>query len=192
MCIDRTGIAKIIIIPDIIQNTLSGQRYTLIVDKISKELKLLVAELDVFAIDLDLMGCLIQHNASNLLNALFEGIGTAKDCFHTRHKDLWTKRLGHILIHAQIKPLQLILLVTFSGQHNDRHLRIFADLTAYLPSVHLWHHNIQNDQSDILIGIKQVHCFLSIAGFHHFKILLHQKVTDKLAHSLLIIHNQYL
>jgi aspartyl aminopeptidase len=33
---------------------------------------------------------------------------SSQDCIHSRHKDLWTERLGNIFIYAKIKSLQFI------------------------------------------------------------------------------------
>ena len=67
-----------------------------------------------------------------------------------------------------------------------------ANLTTYLPSVHLWHHDIQNNQSNVFLFKKYIYRLFSVTGFQHIKIFFHQEIFYQFPHSALVIHNQNL
>ena len=96
-------------------------------------------------------------------------IRSAQNRFHSGNQDLWAERFGYIFIHSKLKSLKLIPFIPPRCQHDDRHLRFLANLPACLPSVHLRHHNIQNNKRNILVLIEPVHCFQTIACLDHLK-----------------------
>ena len=135
---------------------------------------------------------LIHGNAAAGLSLfLSQLICSAQDCYHSGHQNLGTEGLGNILVHSQLKSLQFVSLISAGCQHDDRYFGVHPDLPAHLPSVHLRHHHIQNDQCDIFFFIKNIQCLLTITGFQYIKIALHQEIPDQLAHSALIIYYQY-
>ena len=52
MRVDGPGITEVIIIPDVIQDLLAGQRDALVLDEVEQKFILLEAELDLLSIDL--------------------------------------------------------------------------------------------------------------------------------------------
>jgi hypothetical protein len=80
MGIDRTGIPKIVIVPDIIKDLLPGQGDPLILQKIGQQLKLLIAKLDLLAINRRLMGRFVDGDPAGLQYLIgADQVGTAQD-----------------------------------------------------------------------------------------------------------------
>ena len=114
----------------------------------------------------------VQMDSSNVQYLIFlcAFTGAAQNRLYSRYQNLRAERLGNILIHAEIKALQLILFIASRRQHDNRHFGIGPDLPAYLPAVHLRHHHIQNYQRDILMGKKDIQCLASVSCFQYLKI----------------------
>ena len=139
------------------------------------------------------MCCFVQFNTSACQHIfLFSVTGSSKDCLYSGNQNLWTEGFGNILIHSQVEAHQFIPFITFCCQHNDRNPGVCANLTTYLPSVHLWHHDIQNNQSDVFLFKKYIYRLFSVTGFQHIKIFFHQEIFYQFPHSALVIHNQNL
>src|SRR5699024_2532102 len=123
MSIDRTGISEIIIVPNIIQYLLPGEGDSLILYKISQELKLLKAQLHRFSVDLHDMRRLVDRNAARADHvASVCSQRSAQDRVHPRHKDLRAEGLGNILVYSKFESLKLIPLFRTGGEHDDRDL----------------------------------------------------------------------
>ena len=191
MGVDRSGISKIIVIPDIVQDLLPGQSDSLILQEIGQKFKFFVTQFQRLSIQSCLMSGLVDPDTSCLQYAFRICLsGTAQNCFHPCHQDFGRERFGNIFIHSQIKSQKLVPLITFCRQHNNRHLGILADLPADLPSIHLWHHHIQDDQSDFFILEKNIHRFFSVAGLQNLVAAFAQEVLDQFPHPAFIIYHQ--
>ena len=71
MCIDGTRITVIIIIPDLIKDTFSGQCNAFVFHKVTEELELFETHINDFAVNAYFMGCLasfILHSAHLFFN----------------------------------------------------------------------------------------------------------------------------
>ena len=134
---------------------------------------------------------LINVDAAHIDHILAAAVAAAQDRLHTCDQDLRTERFGNILIHAQIKALQLVALLASRRQHDDRHLRILADRLHNLPAVHLRHHHIQKNQRNVLLLEKQIHRLLAVSGFQHLIPFNRKEVLHQLPHPRLIVHDQY-
>ncbi len=192
MGIDGAGVAEVIVVPDAVKNLFPGEGDALIFHKVGQKLKLFETKLDGLAVNGDRMGSLVDDDAFVFQALIVIALaGAAKDRFHSGHQGLRGKRLGHIFIYPQVKALQLIPLIGLGGEHDDGHLGISAHLFADLPSVHFRHHNVQNDQSDILLLEEDIQSLRAVGSLHYLEIALYQKVPYQLAHSALIINYQY-
>ena len=110
---------------------------------------------------------------------------------HTGDQDLGAEGLGNVFIHAQLKALQLVLLIPSGSEHDDRYPGIAPDLPAHLPAVHLRHHHIQDHQRDIALREKNIQRLASVARLQDLIIVLLKEVPHQLAHSAFIIYDQY-
>ena len=117
--------------------------------------------------------------------------GSAQNRLHAGYQYLGTEGFGNILIHPQIEALKLILLISFGSEHDDGDLGIIPDFPAYLPAVHLRHHNVQNDQCNVILFKKNIQRLASVSCLHHIVIVFLEEVLYQLAHSAFVIHNQY-
>ena len=191
MGINRTGISKVVIIPYRIQDLFSGKCDSLILQKICQKFKFLKAQFHRLTIHSSQMCCFIYNNAA-CWNHIFRIIltCTSQNCLHSCNKDFRTEWFGDVFIYPQIKSKKLISLITSCSQHNDRNFWVLANLTANFPSIHLRHHDVQNDQCDVLLLIKDIHGFFTITGFQYLEILLCQEILYQLSHAALIIHHQ--
>ena len=139
------------------------------------------------------MGCLIYRDAA-VLNRLIicNLISSPENCFNSGNQYLWAERLGYVFIYTKFKSLKFIPFIASGCQHNDWNLGISSYLSAHLPSVHLGHHDIQNNQRNVLIVKEYIKSFAAVSCFQNCKILFFQEITHQFSHSALIIYYQYL
>ena len=149
------------------------------------------AEFYRFSVDLYGMGTLINLNTATFKDFLIIHSASSKKRINSRHKYLGTERFGNIIIHTKVKTHYLIVFISLGGKHDYRDFGFLTDLAAYLPAVHLRHHNIQNDKCHILICIETVDRFFAITRFDHLIALHFKKIADQFTHSAFIIYNKY-
>ena len=87
------------------------------------------------------------------------------------------KWLCDIIIGAVFQPQNLIHIVAFCGQHNDRHLGELPDCLADFKSVQLRQHHVQKNHI-ILRLLCHLKRFLPVIGAGNFKSILFQTETD--------------
>ncbi len=68
-------------------------------------------------------------------------------------RDQLTRRKGfrHIVICAEFKPDDPVRGIASGCQHNDRNMRVLADLGKHFSSFHAGHHDIENDEIKIFL-----------------------------------------
>ena len=59
--------------------------------------------------------------------------------------------LCHIVVGAQTQPPDLVDVVLFGGDHQDRDILVFTDLPAHIESVDPGQHQVQDHQIEILL-----------------------------------------
>ena len=77
MGINGAGIAEVIIIPDIVEDLLSGKSNTLVLYKVGQKFKLLVAQINRLSVNLYKMGRLVNADAAHLSDLADCHIGAA-------------------------------------------------------------------------------------------------------------------
>ena len=136
---------------------------------------------------------LIQHDPAQFDPVvLLVGSGSSEYGIHSCHQRARAEGFGHIFVDAKIKALELVPLIGARREHDDRHLGRLPDLSERLPSVHFGHHDIENDEDDLFIRVKQIHSFFAVRSFQHLISFPDKKIGDQLAHSRFIIDYKYL
>ena len=126
MGINGAGITEVIIIPDIVEDLLSGKSNTLVLYKVGQKFKLLVAQINRLSVNLYKMGRLVNADAAHLSDLTDRYVGTAQNGLDPGHQNFGTERLGNVFIHTKLKALKLVPLLAAGCQHDDRHLGILA------------------------------------------------------------------
>ena len=131
----------------------------------------------------------IQPDAAHFHAVGLDRLASPQDGLNPRHQDLGTEGLGNILVHSQFKTKELVPLLSLGRQHDDRNLRILADSPHRLITVHLRHHHVHDDQTDILVREEKINRFFSVSRLQHRKIFFGQEIFHQLPHSAFIIHH---
>ena len=93
MCIDRSRITEIVIVPDIIQNLFSGKCNFFVFHKVGEQLEFLVAQIHRFSVDCHLVGVLVHADSVRLQDlAGRHSVSTAQDRLDPCNKNLRAER----------------------------------------------------------------------------------------------------
>ena len=101
------------------------------------------------------------------------------------------KRLGQVVIRAQIQPVDAVIGRACRGQHQDpRAARAAGQPRAHIVAVHHWQISIEHDD---VIGRQPglVQSDRAVAGHVHGDSLVSQTRGDGLGHHLVILHDQH-
>jgi len=119
-------------------------------------------------------------------------MGSPKNRLDPGHQLPWAKRLGDVIVRAQLQANDPVGFLSLGGEHDDGkvlRLRICPKLSAYFQSVHLRQHEIQDDQIRRLPASPFQRLF-AILGHAHLVSLPLQVVRDHPDDVLLILHHQ--
>ena len=108
---------------------------------------------------------------------------------HPANQFARAKRLGDIIIRAQLQPTHAVIFIPARGQHDYRHIRCFAQQPQRLEAIHLWHHHIKNHQvrHHFTHLVQRILAVISLVHREAFQIKIH---ADEADHALLVIHYQ--
>ena len=98
------------------------------------------------------------------------------------------KRLGHIIVRTAGETHQLVGVLAAGRQHDDGHVGKLPDLHARLRARQHRHHQIENDQVEVVL-LRQFHGGVPIIGGGDFIPLVLQIERDSLHQQLLVIHH---
>ena len=79
------------------------------------------------------------------------------------------KGLCHIVVRAALQALQLVELLGPRGQHHDRQAAgalARADAAQHGKAVRARHHDVQNRQFDLRMGVQQMQRLIAVRGLH--------------------------
>ena len=174
-----------------VQNLFPRERNALILEEVAKQLKFLEAELHLFAVDRDLMGALVEADTGRfkLLVARPRG-GALQNRVDSREQYLRAEGFCNILICAERKALELILLFGARGQHEHRHIRDVPKFFQSLKTVHLRHHDIEENQRDVRFPLEYFERLSAVFRLQHLEALHPEIIADQRAHARLIVRNQ--
>ena len=78
------------------------------------------------------------------------GALTAQSRLHAREKLVKRKRLGNVVVGAQLECQDLVDLLILRGQHDDRHGAKLANLLAGFDPIEHGQHDVEHDQIRLL------------------------------------------
>ena len=96
--------------------------------------------------------------------------------------------LGHIVVRAAGKAHQLVGILAAGRQHDDGHVGKLPDLHAGLGARQHRHHQIENNQVEILL-LRQLHGGFAIVGGSDLIALVGQIERNALYQQLLVVHH---
>ena len=96
--------------------------------------------------------------------------------------------LGHIVVCPAGEAHQLVGILAAGRQHDDGHIGKLPDLHARLRAGQHRHHQIENDQVEVVL-LRQFHGGVPIIGGGDFISLVLQIERDSLHQQLLVIHH---
>ena len=107
-------------------------------------------QLNQFPIDPDLMFAKVDHQAivNDNLSAflILTEAASSQYCPNAAGQLAGTEGFGDVIIGAQFKPFDLVLFLSFGGQHDHRYIPNFPDHLQNCKSIDIRHHDIQQDQ----------------------------------------------
>ena len=170
--------------PDKAQQLLAAVNLARIAHQKLQKVKFFRGQIDLAGSDKDPAAVRIQRQIARLddflclLRLLSRFLGVAaQDRLDARLYFQNVKWLRDIIIGAVFQPQNLIHIVAFCGQHNDRHLRELPDCLADFKSVQLRQHHVQKNHI-ILRLLRHLKRFLPVIGAGNFKSILFQTETD--------------
>ena len=107
------------------------------------------------------------------------------------HQLAHAERLGHVVVRPDLQTDDLVDLVCFGRQHQDRHVHLLAQHAAHLDPVHAGEHQVQ-DQQIGLLAAGGSNAFLAVADRDHFVPLACQIVSEGFLKSRLVLDHQHL
>ena len=128
----------------------------------------------------------LDHFALCLLCSLF--LGTAHDCFDTCFDFQNVKWLGDIVICSILQTKDLIHIITFCSQHDNRNTGSFTQLLADFKAVKLRKHHIKK-YNIILFFSCHTQSFFAVICTVNFHAVLFQTEADSFYDQFLIIYN---
>ena len=144
-------IAHVIIFPNRFQQRLAAVYLAAMGDEQLKQVKFLsrqahrlAAEHHRAALAVDLQ---VMHTDDALFLLQFAlRLAAAEDGLDARLDFQNIKGLGHVIVRAVFKAENLIHILALGGQHDDRHIALFANALTDLNAVHARQHHIQQNQ----------------------------------------------
>ena len=117
--------------------------------------------------------------------------GAAQDGQRPRHQLTGTERLGHVIIRAQVKAANDVILVVAHGQHDDGRRGLGADTLANRETVHFGQVDIQDDQVRLLC-LPAAQRGLPVEGAKNLEAGAAQGKSDEVSKHAVIINDKRL
>lgn len=164
--------------------------------KKSQQIKFLGRKVLLHSIDPHSAGCRVNLKPTDLDDLIGlsrtsdQPLITGKMGLYPCHKFTGAERLRHIIISSEPQSPDLINIIFFSGNHNDRCIFLVPHLTAYLKSVYARQHQIQ-DQQIVIISKSHIKSALSIVCHLYCKSGKFQIIFFQVSNRLFILYYQY-
>ena len=99
-------------------------------------------------------------------------------------------RFGQIVVGAQREPLDDISLVCTRGEHDDRRIGHLAQALAGRPTVHLVHHDVQDDRVWAML-VSFAYAFLAVFCRDHAKAFAFQTQLHERPQACIVVDKEY-
>src|SRR6266849_2147542 len=116
-------------------------------------------------------------------------LGTAQYSAHTGQEFFHPKRLGQIVVRAQIERRDLVAFSIQRGQHDDGNGGMLTHAPADLKSIHAWHHDVQYQQMGVF-PFPQRQGFQAVACLKHLEAARSQIAAHEVTQRRFIFSQQ--
>src|SRR5699024_8274121 len=170
-----------------------GKNLPLIFHKEEKDIILYRGELHVFSVHSHFLQIIIDPQASHLVDLLLRSLGsTAELCvsaklgLHPCNKLQRIEGLRHIVVSPHVEPQDLIRILRFRRQDDDRDTVLLPDLKGGSDSVQFRHHDVQDQKVHILL-LENAERLYAVVGFQDMISLLGQIDLDRVYYFFIVI-----
>ena len=112
------------------------------------------------------MGSFVDADAAGFQYVVFSGFAAAaQDGFDAGDEDFRGEWFGDVFVYAEVKAEEFVAFFAFGGEHDDRNFGVLADFAADLPAVHFGHHDVEDDEGDVFLGVEGVYGLFAVTGF---------------------------
>src|SRR5579859_81974 len=113
----------------------------------------------------------------------------AQDGAHAGEQLVYPERLGEIIVGAEIERGNLVAFGVQRGEHDDRGGGLLAHAAADLKTVHLGHHDVQ-DQEVRQLTLPKSNRLKAIAGFQYLEAACAQIAAHEVAERHLVVGDE--
>ena len=115
----------------------------------------------------------------------------AQLAFHPRDQLGRIERLGHIIVRACCQTENLVCVLGFCREQDDRNVAALAQLEQRLDAVQLGHHDVEYDQMD-RVRHHDVERFQTVIGLLDLVAVSTKEDRDAVHDLAVVVHDQYL
>ena len=150
MDVDGARVAGERVAPDALQQLVSREHETVVVEQLPEEVELLGRELHVVPVDLHLAAAGVDEQLPvtdlRRLRLLPLRRRAAEDRLHAGDELARVERLRQVVVGADLEPDDLVDVLVASRQHQDRNIGRMAQPPADLDPVDVRQHQVENDE----------------------------------------------
>ena len=155
MDVQRLGRAEPVRVPHLVDQALPRDDGARVPHQELEQLKLLAAQLQRPSVQRRLVPGRVEPQRADLQGP-FAGLardrGAAQHGPDARDHLAGAERLDHIVVGAELEPDHPIGLFPAGGEHDDRHLRAGAQLSAHVEAGPIREHHVEEDKVGIVTG----------------------------------------
>ena len=99
------------------------------------------------------------------------------------------ERLGHIVVRAQVQPLDAVVLVRAHGEHDHRRVADLADALERLEAVHAGHFDVEQHQVRVVVAhlLQRLHAVVGFERKIAFQVQVH---LDEAHHARFVVNDE--
>jgi len=136
--------------PDLGEQLFVGDHPACVLDKVVEKAELSGAELDQLVVDPYLPSVEVNPQAlidtDGLVDRRGGRLGATENGLYAADHLPWAEGLGDVVVGAELKAPNTVILLALGGEHDDGHTRDLADKTQRVEPVQIGHHDIQENQ----------------------------------------------
>ena len=159
-----------------------------------EELELGGGEVDLFALDQDLVAGDIDHQVTEVehLDLRLIGLmGATEQRAHASNELTRGERLDEVVVGTELEADDAILDLALCGEHDDRHIGGIANGAANALAGKLGEHEVENDQVELML-LELLDSGLAVANAHDPIALALEVSGHRVANGLLVFNQQNL